>query len=123
MNKEEQMVDLLIERTTAGSVTWTPTAEENEFITSLANNTVSIKKVHDPRSEEPDMMFAICDEDGREVLSSLNGGGMQGVTYNVLTVLHELARRSALNIDKTLDKIIKSLENDTPKISDEDIPF
>ena len=113
MSKEQQMIRLLVGKTEAGAASWTPTAEENEFITSVAGNTVSVKTVAgDPQG--PDVVFAVLDEDGREVLSSVNGEGMEDVDYQILKLLHEMARRSAFKVDKTLDKIIQELESDIP---------
>lgn len=114
MSKESRLVQLLTEKTIDGTTNWTPTAEENEFITSVGDKTISIKAAPSDDPAGPDVVFAVLDEDGREVLSIKNGDNAAGVGYGELTTLHELARRSAFKVDKTLDKIIEDLESDIP---------
>jgi len=111
MTKEKQLVDLLLARTRAGTTSWEPTADEDEFVTSAAGNSISIMAVppREPDDVEPDIVLNVRDEDGRQVFSIYNGVDVEDLDFPVLRTLHEVARRSALKIDQIMDAILKDL--------------
>lgn len=111
MSKESDLVDLLSEKTTAGTQSWEPTAVDDEFVTLVADFSVFVRSVDDPQNrDQPDYFLILRDKENRVILSVRNGDQQVGVLYPQLRNLHELARRSALKIDQALDAILKSLK-------------
>ncbi|HEV2221628.1 MAG TPA: hypothetical protein VGR84_01360 [Candidatus Acidoferrales bacterium] len=111
MTKEKQLVDLLLARTRAGTTSWEPTAEEDEFVTSVGGNSIWIRTV-EPRNasdNEPDVVLNVRDGDGRQVFSLYNGEGIADLDFQTMRALHEAARRSALKIDQIMEAILKDL--------------
>jgi hypothetical protein len=108
MSKEQEMVELLSARTENGTLGWETTAQENEFVTSSSGGaSIFIKQLFSSNDPDPDFEFSVRDKDDRYVFSIFNNGN--GVDYKGLSNLHELARRSALKIDKTIDSILNDL--------------
>ena|SRR5258708_5236990 len=111
MSRESDLVDVLSEKTTAGTQSWEPTAVDDEFVTVVGDFSVFIRSVDDPNNrEQPDFFLTLRDKDNRVILSIRNGDLQVGVADPQLRNLHELARRSALKIDQALDAILKSLK-------------
>jgi len=113
MSKEKEMVDLLRARTESGSLKWEPTAADDEFLTSVGGGAsifIRAQTARDPSDDTPDVLLSIRDKDDREVFSIYNG--QDDVKYQDLRGLHELARRSALQIDKTIDEILQDLRRE-----------
>jgi hypothetical protein len=87
---------------------------EDQFVTSAAGGVsilIESRPPRNPNDDTPDFAFSVRNKDDREVFSLYNGG--YGVEYTNLKALHEAARRSALNIDKTINGILEDLKRET----------
>ncbi len=86
---------------------WSRTVENDRFVTSI--DAISAVIVEDATFRETAYRLDILDESGQTVESL----GFQDTTpeeYQQLFRLYVLARRSALDIDSTLEKLAKALE-------------
>lgn len=120
-SKNEQLVHRLIEVTQSGKLTWEPDAKPATYVTSMINVKLSISVA---------TMVSIDDLFGKKtytfIISDLNNEEIDSVTavqskskdpfevtdYELLGDLHETARRSAKNIDQTIDNILEALNDD-----------
>lgn len=111
MNQLETILDGLIRRTSEGKLNWSRTAINNQFATSV--DTISVMIGEASRSQGGDHgrpRLEIFDERGdlAEVVQvDVHSSAEQN---DKLDRLHQLARRSALNIQETLEKLAKALE-------------
>jgi hypothetical protein len=113
MSKEFELINLLQRRTLAGQTTWEPTAKEYEFLTVVADGISVLIAETPPRDfgeQGPDYVMTVKDKNDTEIFSIRNG--LEDVKYNDLAGLYETARRAALNIEKTLDDLLKSLREE-----------
>jgi len=114
MSKEFEVINLLQRRTLAGQTAWEPTAREHEFSTVVPDGISVLIAQTAPRNfgdEGPDYILTVKDKNDVEIFSIRNGH--EDVKYNDLAALHETARRAALNIEKTLDDLLKNLREES----------
>ena len=94
----------LLKRTTEGKLKWSKTAQDDRFVTSV--DAISIVIVEDnPRKYQ----LVILNESG-ETVDSLSYLDTSEEEDRDLAHLFVLARRSAFDIDATLEKLAKALE-------------
>lgn len=99
-----QILVRLIERTAEGKLKWSRTARDDSFATSLDAISIVIREVTlGIRS------LSIFDESGNAV-ESLGPLGATAQQQGQMERLYTLARRSALDVDATLEKLAKALE-------------
>lgn len=113
MSKEFELINVLQRRTQAGQTAWEPTAREDEYSTVVADAiSVLIAKTdsRDPDEQGPDYVLTVKDKNDVEIFSIRNG--LDDVKYRDLAALHETARRAALNIEKTLNDLLKFLNEE-----------
>ena len=103
MNELNKILAGLANRTSEGRLKWTTTVRDDRFTTSI--DAISIVIGLHSRGYE----LEIFDEAGRTV-ESLNYSSSTGEQYEQLERLYVLARRSALDIQSTLDKLAKALD-------------
>lgn len=120
-SKNEQLVRRLIEVTNDKKLLWEPDVKPATYITSMINvklsisvsTTVSIDDLFGKKT----YVFTISDLNNEEI-DSVTAVQTKGSTpfettdYELLGELHEAARRSAKNIDQTIDDILEVLNND-----------
>ena len=107
-----QILTGLVQRTTEGKLKWSRTVESDRFVTSV--DAISIVIVEITALMDIDVVFTsyrltILDESG-EVVESLDHNDTTPEQDEQLARLYVLARRSAHNIDATLEKLAKALE-------------
>lgn len=109
MDKMTGILNKLIEKSRDGKITWRDTAGKQTFMTMLGETGVSI----DFDSASGVYKLQILDNRGR-LIESVSAGGyglrLRQETLASMKDLHEVARRSALNIDATLDKLSSHLD-------------
>jgi len=113
MSKELNLINLLTVRTINGKTSWEPTAKEREFLTVVADEIAVLIcefPSRDPDEDSGDYVMTVKDKDDREIFSIRNA--LDDVEYKDLVALYIVARRSALNIDKTLDMLLKNLSEE-----------
>ena len=112
MNELDKILDGLIQRTLDGKLRWSSTAFLNKFATSIDTISVTIgesSRSHGGITGRPRLEIFNERGDLAEVIQiDIHSSGEQ---YEKLDRLHELARRSALDIQATLEKLAKALEN------------
>ena len=116
MDKMTEIMTKLIEKSCDGKITWRDTAGKQKFLTMLGETGVAID--HDSATGVYELQ--IVDNRGRVIESVsadelllgnlLPGRSSTQETLANLKDLHEVARRSALNIDSTLDEIASHLD-------------
>ena len=118
MDKMTEILTKLIEKSRDGKIAWRDTAVKQTFLTMLGETGVSIGF----NSVTSVYELQILDNRGRVIESVSAGypslaelefslpGAEKQIATNTLRDLHEVARRSALNIDATLDEIASHLD-------------
>ena len=107
------MIDLgtilngLIQRTDEGRLKWTRSVESDRFVTSVEAISIVIKEVEGYRRDTHQL--EIVDESG-ETVDVLGYENTTSEQDQQLARLFVLARRSALDIDSTLEKLAKALD-------------
>jgi hypothetical protein len=107
--KTRQLFLQVLQKTKAGRITWTPTANESEFLTVLPGElALLISKTYEPDS------YGNPDEQAAMVLRGEDGELLRvepGDTFNwsEFAELYELARRKALGVDAKVDKLLGDL--------------
>ncbi|MCK1655132.1 hypothetical protein IVA88_27330 [Bradyrhizobium sp. 149] len=118
LEKQWEMVRLLVERTEAGDVTWKPTAADDAFQVSFRNYSLLLSKVSESNSRDPDFVISLINEDGvvAESFSDVElyhscGPFPEGASppFKAMENLFELARRQASGADKIIDEILLQL--------------
>lgn len=109
------ILTLLITKTTEKTITWEASASENIFLVSLPECTVSI--VRQPAVRTPTgfrggkFLMSVRNAEGRVIdFLSASPESPEGEVYAQLGELYELARRQALRIDETLERLRQTLE-------------
>ena len=99
-----QILEGLVRRTTEGKLNWSRTVENRRFVTSVDAISVVIEELQYP----PDIRYRldILDESG-ETVESLRYEDTTSEQDEQLARLYVLARRSALNINATLEKLAR----------------
>ena len=106
------MIDLgqiligIVRRTTEGKLKWSLSVENDQFVTSVDAISIVITATGPSRSM---YRLDILDESG-ETVDSLNYQDTTGLQDQELARLYVLARRSALDVESTLEKLAKALE-------------
>ena len=111
MDKMTEIMTKLIEKSRDGKITWRDTAGKQKFLTMLGETGVAID--FDSATEVYELQ--ILDKRGRLIESVSAGYGLlisrsEKKMRATMKDLHEIARRSALNIDSTLDEIASHLD-------------
>ena len=111
MDKMTEIMTKLIEKSRDGKITWRDTAGKQKFLTMLGETGVAID--HDSVTGVYELQ--VVDNRGRVIESVSSGYGAYEISLREasrrkemienMKDLHEIARRSALNIDATLDKL------------------
>jgi len=95
-DKDQEFVKFLLDSTRLGKIQWQPTAEQNEFTTTLQlKYTVSI-------STKVSFRDLVLTDDAGQQLVAVNSTDIEQVEE-----LYELVRRQALNVDSVLDSLMR----------------
>lgn len=97
--KEIQLVTQLLEKTRKRSLTWEPTASDDEYVSTLGGN----------------VSFTVSSWRGKELLTMRDQLDRVLLTIDSYTVaqvseLYAEARRLALKVDESLDNVLNTLE-------------
>lgn len=103
-----QILTGLVQRTDEGKLRWNRTAENDRYVTSVDAISIVIQETEGYRGSL-NYRLEILDESG-ETVDSLSFRDTNQVQDWELERLYVLARRSAHNIDLTLEKLAKALE-------------
>ena len=102
-----QILAGVFQRTTEGKMNWSRAVEKDRFIAAVGE--ISIVIVETENFFGTTYRLDIIDEFG-ETVESLGSPDTTDVQERQLGRLYVLARRSALDIDSTLEKLAKDLE-------------
>jgi hypothetical protein len=100
-----QILAGLVQRTTEGKLKWSRAVENGRFVTSVDAISIMIQEMQAGGLYR----LNIFDESG-ETVESLSYQYTSEEEDDQLARLYVLARRSALNVDLTLEKLAKALE-------------
>ena len=98
----------LVERTNEGRLLWQRGAQSEQFITSVDTISMVVAEYEEDWGRRR-YRLEIYNESG-ELADSLDFRDMAGEQLKQLERLFVLARRSANNVDSTLEKLAKALE-------------
>ena len=107
------MIDLgqilvgLIQRTTEGKLKWSSSVENDRFVTSVDAISIVIVEI---RGRDPNYRLDILNDESGATIESLGFEDTSVEQDRQLARLYVLARRSAFDIDSTLEKLAKALE-------------
>ena len=102
-----QILDGLVQRTTEGKLKWSRTVENDRFVTSVDAISIVILQLSDYGTH---YRLDILDDETGAIVESLSIEDTSVEQDQQLERLYVLARRSAFNIDLTLEKLAKALE-------------
>ena len=97
-DKEIKLIEQLLDKTRKGILSWEPTAEEDEFFSTLGGN-VSFTV----RQGETRAFLIMRNERDRMLLS------VDSFDVNEVSQLYAEARRQALKVDESLDGVLAQL--------------
>ena len=103
-----QVLTGLVQRTEEGRLKWSRGVQENRFVTSVDTISLAVSFSHEVRGSGP-YFLDIYNESG-EPVESFGYPDATKEQSDKLARLYVLARRSALNLELTLEKIAKALE-------------
>jgi hypothetical protein len=124
LDKQKNLVSLLLKKTYAGKLDWKPSVDDGSFQVSFAKYSVRISiKL---KLEEDDFAIEIIDASGTVIdaftdfeLITSKAPDDETNWYRVMKELYEIARRTALGSEQALSSILDELEDDDP----DEIPF
>ena len=98
-----QILERLVQRTEEGKLTWSPTVADDQFRSTVENVRITI------RTSDAGHRLEILDEYGQRI-DFLDYSSTTAEQDAQLARLFDMARRSALRYDETLEKLAKALE-------------
>ena len=109
MTDLDQILEGLIQRTADGKLNWHRIVESNQFTASVETISVVIREIRGTSPFADNYRLEILNETGDtiEVMRSTASSPEQS---QQLARLHTLARRSALDVQSTLEKLAKALD-------------
>ena len=117
--KITNLIDLLLEKTLEGKVSWESTANNETFLSSLGLYGISIRRTV-PQTvtrgiaffgdSRPIYIVSFLDEEGKLFDSKVENSA-SSTGYEKLEELFTLARRSAHNVEESLDRLLQELES------------
>lgn len=120
MDQLDKILEGLVRRTADGKLQWKRTIADNEFVTSVDAIGIAVRELGRNSLGYPHRrQLEIADEKGATVEVIEAVGGTVRVPYDQsenderarqLKELYQMARRSALDTQATLEKLAKSLE-------------
>lgn len=102
-----QILAGLVRRTEDGRLKWRRTIESDRFVTSVDAISIVVMEMEYPSHTR--YRLDILDESG-EIVESLRYQDTSPEQDEQLARLYVLARRSAIDVDSTLEKLAKALE-------------
>ena len=117
--KVAHLIDLLLDKTREGKISWESTANSDAFVSSLGLYGISIRR-NVPHTvargfalfgdTRPAYVVSFLNEDG-ELFDSQSENSPSSAGYEKLEELFTLARRSAHNVNESLDNLLQELES------------
>jgi hypothetical protein len=125
MDKRQQVVQLLSQKTKEGKLDWREAVKGDAFQVALTDKVLRIREVppHDPDPDDiPDYAIDLVNGNGKVVDTFRDtqlGDEGSGYWWQKMHDLYEMARRKALRSDELLDEAVSELLKD----SDDEVPF
>jgi uncharacterized cupin superfamily protein len=99
----DEIIDGLSQKTEQGKLSWKPTVDDNAFICVLEGE-FTLRIVKFPYDGQERVAFSMIDKGNSEVVA-LSVGENDELRYRKLADLHEVARRSAFDVEGKVKKI------------------
>lgn len=118
--KALQLFYKILAKTRSRALAWEATAEEGQYVATLGPGLILKIWPFTDMDEDGDKSgpASVTLNDDNSMLLDMNNR-VDGITESDLGELFILAKRTALNIDKSVDAALRSLD----ELADEDIPF
>ena len=101
-NKLLQLVETLINRTTAGKANWSQGSQDDTFLWSTTSGSVAVfPKDHD---NQPPYVLRVLGSQGEVLEEEVFFGGYEG--FDAVVALFKVARRNALDIDSMISNFL-----------------
>lgn len=109
-SKYKEIVNILIEKTKSGKVSWEETSMSNRFIVNIGMNAIVVGYIDKPFDNE-------CQSYTIDILNLL-GCTVEKTTighndkegYTLMEQLYNIVKRNVMKVDETLDDIISDLK-------------
>lgn len=101
--KVADLIDLLLEKTREGKITWEATVRESTFIAPFGRYGVAIS------DERFGFVLMFSDENGKEIKTKIENS-VGSSDHRNLEELFTLAQRSAYNAEESLDGLLQELQ-------------
>ena len=120
VSKFRALVEKLYQRTLDGKLEWNFDSSLPYLWTTIANREIEIEESHNFNGDP--LMSILIKSDG-EVIERFNDEMITGVEpkiagfasyYKLMVELENAAKRRALGADKSLDDVLRELDEDTP---------
>ena len=107
--KLSSLVDVLLEKSREGKVSWKPTARSNEFLWGFSKYAVSIRQTSERFDSGHIYSLSIVNESGEEIETLIHNANSPD--HKIVQEMFILARRSANNVEESLDNLLQELQS------------
>ena len=110
-----KMLSLLLQRTNEQKLVWEQSVDDDLYQVAFQNYTVQIGyRSSSQRFGDMDYFIRISDENNKTVEEATDVDLQNDLedSYKIMADLYVKARRQAMEVDKAIDSILSSLEND-----------
>lgn len=108
-NKERELIDQIISKTQDRLITWEPTAEIDEFLTTFKGQVSFLCRRYTNEYGNAEFTVSVKDQENRELLTA-NTQDLFANDKQLLAKLYEVAHHSALKYDETLNSLLEDLK-------------
>ena len=109
-SKYNEIVNILIEKTKSGNISWNETSSSNSFIVNVGKNAVIVGYIDNPFDDE----YQFYTIDVLNILGSTiektKIGPKDKEGYSLMEQLYNIVNRNVMKVDETLDEIISDLK-------------
>lgn len=108
-SKYKEIVNILIEKTKSGNISWNETSSSDRFIVNISMNAVIVGYIDNPFEDDAkcytiDILNIMGNTIEKTIIRPTDKEG-----YTLMEQLYNIVRRNVMKIDETLDEIISDL--------------
>lgn len=127
--KFAKLVRGLSKKTHAGTLNWTESPDENEFVCSVGSSSIALEHIPRNQTGTADELFVVSvyNEDGvlmdkfnDEEIVGEYGNVYEDTSYEAMKDIYNTARRRALGAEQLLDSILDEFKDE---LAEDEIPF
>lgn len=109
-SKYKEIVNILIEKTKSGNISWNETSSSDRFIVNISMNAVVVGYIDNPFEDDSqcytiDILNIMGNTIEKTIIRPTDKEG-----YTLMEQLYNIVKRNVMKIDETLDEIISDLK-------------